>query len=258
MKKILFSLALLSGLQPVFAEDKKAKDADKVILEMVAVAGGTFDMGADSEAVDRRPAHTVTLNNFNIGKYEVTEAQWMAVMGAFPSSYSYCDNCPITNVSFNDVQAFIEKLNAMSGKHYRLPTEAEWEFAARGGVKEHMRKDNSDELVGRKYSGKVVLQYIAWFERNAKDHVHAVGKKDPNKLGAFDMTGNVEEWVNDWYNKDYFSKKDITNPQGPEGGISKVVRGGSWRSEADEVSVTRRAAYLPKEKSISLGFRLAE
>lgn len=258
MKKILTSVALLLALQPAFATDKNDKDAKSVNIEMVSVPGGKFDMGEDSAATDRRPAHTVILKDFTIGKYEVTEAVWMAVMGSNPSTYTYCDDCPVTGVSFNDIQKFLEKLNSMTGKHYRLPTEAEWEFAARGGVKEHMRKNNEDKMVGNRHSGRVVLQYVAWFERNAKDHVHPVGKKDPNQLGICDMTGNVEEWCNDWYSKDYFSKRDVTNPQGANGGISKVVRGGSWRSEANEVSVTRRAAYLPDEKSISLGFRLAE
>lgn len=258
MKKLLLSLALLAALQPAFATDKNDKDAKTVSIEMVAVKGGRFDMGEDSGATDRRPAHTVILKDFTIGKHEVTEAVWMAVMGSNPSVYTYCDDCPVTNVSWNDIQVFLEKLNSKSGKHYRLPTEAEWEFAARGGTLEHMRADNEDKLSGSKHSGRVVIQYVAWFQRNSNDHVHPVGRKTPNALGAYDMTGNVEEWCNDWYSKNYFSKRDVTNPQGTDGGISKVVRGGSWRSEADEVSVTRRAAYLPNEKSISLGFRLAE
>ncbi len=246
------------ALTPAFATDKNDKDAKTVTIEMVQVKGGRFDMGEDSAATDRRPAHSVILKDFTIGKYEVTEAAWMAVMGTMPSKYSYCDDCPITGVSWNDVQKFIEKLNSMSGHHYRLPTEAEWEFAARGGMQEHWRYNSDDKVIGNRHSGRAVVQYIGWFERNSKDHVHPVGKKDANKLGVHDMTGNVEEWVNDWYGKNYFSKRDVTNPQGPDGGISKVVRGGSWRSEKEELSVTRRSAYLPDEKSISLGFRLAE
>ena len=246
MKKILLPVVLLLSLQSAFAH----QDTKQVSVDMVTVKGGKFDMGDDSAAMDRRPNHTVMLKDFSIGATEVTQAQWEAVMGSNPSKYQ-CADCPVTNVSFNDIQEFITKLNSMTGKHYRLPTEAEWEFAARGGTREN--KENMS-----KYSGRKVLQYIAWFERNANDHQHPVGKKRANELGLHDMTGNVEEWVNDWYSKDYFSKKNVSNPQGPDGGNSKVVRGGSWKSLKDEVSVTRRAAYTPATKSTSLGFRLAE
>lgn len=259
MKKLILTATLLWALPAAYAEDKGKKDTPaQVELEMVNIQGGRFDMGDDSGATDRRPAHSVVLKDFLIGKFEVTQAQWESVMGTNPSGYNHCEDCPVTNVSWNDVQTFLEKLNAKTGRHFRLPTEAEWEFAARGGVKEHMRKLASDEIVGNKHSGRHVLQYIAWFERNANYHPHKVGRKDANKLGLHDMTGNVEEWVNDWYGKNYFSSREANNPQGPEGGISKVVRGGSWHSEADEVSVTRRAAYIPAEKSNALGFRIAE
>lgn len=244
MKKILLPVVLLLSLQPVFAQT-----SPQVTVDMVQVKGGRFDMGDDSAAMDRRPDHTVMLKDFSMGTYEVTQAQWKAVMGNNPSLYE-CSNCPVSNVSWDDIQAFITKLNSMTGMAYRLPTEAEWEFAARGGVLEN--KENM-----KKYSGRRVLQYIAWFDRNANDHQHPVGKKRANELGIYDMTGNVEEWVNDWYGKDYFSKRDAKDPQGPNGGNAKVVRGGSWQSEKDEVSVTRRAAYTPDSKSTSLGFRLA-
>lgn len=249
MKKILLPVVLLLSLQPAFAQKHKDSKEQQLTIDMVNVQGGKFDMGDDSAAMDRRPAHSVILKNFSIGTYEVTQAQWKAVMGNNPSAYK-CDDCPVTNVSWNDIQQFITKLNEMTGKHYRLPTEAEWEFAARGGKNEkteHMKK----------YSGREVLQYIAWFNRNSNDHQHPVGKKRSNELGIHDMTGNVEEWTNDWYGKDYFSRRDVNDPQGPSGGTSKVVRGGSWQSEKDEVSVTRRAAYTPDTKAVSLGFRLA-
>ena len=249
MKKIVLPVILLLSMQPAFAQKTKADNGNQVTIDMVNVKGGRFDMGDDSAALDRRPAHTVKLKDFSIGTYEVTQAQWKAVMGNNPSKY-ICDDCPVTNVSWNDIQQFITKLNSMSGKTYRLPTEAEWEFAARGGVRE-----NAENM--KKYSGRHVLQYIAWFGRNSNDHQHPVGKKRENELGIHDMTGNVEEWTNDWYGKDYFSRKDVENPQGPSGGNSKVVRGGSWKSEKEEVSVTRRAAYTPDSKSTSLGFRLA-
>lgn len=235
----------------VYAEDKNNKESLDLKPLMVEVKGGKFDMGSDDEAADRKPAHTVILKDFSMGRYEVTEAQYKAVMGKEAVTFPYCDNCPITNVSWNDVMTYIEKLNAATGHKYRLPTEAEWEYAARGGNLVSSKKQ-------KKYSGKHVLQYIAWFDRNAKEHVHEIGRKDPNELELYDMTGNVEEWCSDWYGKDYFTKNEVSNPQGPQTGISKVVRGGSWKSEAYDLSVTRRAAYLPTEKSIALGFRLAE
>ena len=262
MKKILLPVVLLLSLQTTFAQDKKAK-SETLVIEMVNVKGGQFDLGDDSAAMDRRPAHSVTLHDFSIGKYEITQKQWYSVMGSNPSPYNYCDNCPVTNVSWNDIQAFLEKINAMSGKHYRLPTEAEWEFAARGGrwekVKTKTYNDGgSDEEYMMKHSGREVLQYVAWFERNSNDHEHPVGKKRANMLNIYDMSGNVEEWCNDWYGKSYFSAKDVTNPTGPDGGSSKVVRGGSWKSLKDEISVTRRAAYTPDTKATTLGFRIAE
>ncbi len=249
MKKILLPVVLLACLNPAFAQKQKGKKEQLLTIDMISVQGGKFDMGDDSAYIDRRPAHTVALKNFSIGTYEVTQAQWKVVMGNNPSAYK-CDDCPVTNVSWTDIQAFITKLNQMTGKTYRLPTEAEWEFAARGGMKE-----NPEHM--KKYSGREVLQYIAWFNRNSNDHQHPVGKKRANELGIHDMTGNVEEWTNDWYGKDYFTRRDTDNPQGPSGGNSKVVRGGSWESEKDEVSVTRRSAYTPDTKATSLGFRLA-
>ena len=258
MKKVVSLFTLLLLLQPSFAHTKPAKKASPTDIEMVAVQGGKFDMGSDDDQMDRRPAHTVTLKDFSIGKYEITERQWKAVMDSNPSVYTYCNDCPITNVSWNDIQAFLKKLNEKTGKHYRLPTEAEWEYAARGGAKEIMRKDKEDKLYGKKHSGKQLLQTIAWYDGNAKDHVHPVGRKKGNELELHDMTGNVEEWCNDWYGKDYVTKKDVTDPQGPDGGTSKVVRGGSWYSQANETSVTRRAAYLPDTKTMYLGFRVVD
>ncbi len=250
MKKILLPVLLgitLSG--SAFAQKKTA--ADSIAIELVYVKGGSFDMGDDSGAKDRRPIHNVTIHDFNIGKYEITEAQYVAVMGKNPTKYGDCPSCPVTNVTWDDALEFVNKLNEKTGKHYRLPTEAEWEYAARGGVKE-----NKEHF--RKHAGRKLLQTIAWYVRNSNDHVHPTGLKKANELGVHDMTGNVEEWCADWYSKDYYSKKDVTDPKGPDGGKSKVVRGGSWNSENDELSITRRAAYLPDTKTVYLGFRIAE
>jgi len=247
MKKLVSFAVLLCIMQPAFAQRKADRTADVLDMSMVSVQGGRFDMGADSESVDRKPAHTVKLHDFAISKFEVTQNQWEAVMGDNPSRYK-CGDCPVTDVSWNDVHDFITKLNEKTGKHYRLPSEAEWEYAARGG--------RNDRMI--RYSGKRGPQPVAWYDENSKDHLHKVGRKVPNELGLYDMSGNVEEWCNDWYSKDYYTKRTVENPQGPDGGFSKVVRGGGWNSSAYDIVVTRRAAYTPDTKSNSLGFRLAE
>jgi formylglycine-generating enzyme required for sulfatase activity len=277
MKCILSFVLMLCLLQPAMAQRKYLKAGDAPLqIYMVKVAGGSFDLGSDHGAEDRKPEHRVTLKDFSIGTYEVTQEQWDLVMGENPSSYR-CTDGPVNNVSWADVQTFIEKLNELTGKHYRLPTEAEWEYAARGGQKEELLRPYrgiapggvnqflsregdtrvpDKEVSGKKYSGKNLPQDVAWFDRNSRDHVHAIGRKKPNQLGIYDMSGNAEEWCADFYAGNYGSKHQVENPQGPEGGISRVVRGGSCNSDAFGITVTRRAAYLPGTRSSSLGFRL--
>ena len=281
MKQTFASLLMLLFLQPAIAQRKynKTPTQDPTQIVMVKVYGGSFDMGDDGETLDRKPAHTVKLKDFSIGAYEVTQTQWNDVMGNNPSGYN-CAECPVTNVSWDDVQKFIEKLNTKTGKHYRLPTEAEWEYAARGGNTEHLTKTQDvvarggvnefliedknkripeKDKTGDSYSGKKRSpQTIAWFDRNSEDHIHPVGRKQPNDLAIYDMSGNVEEWCNDFYATGYGSKNTVENPTGPTGGRSHVVRGGSYVSNKYEIGVTRRAAYLPGTKTTSLGFRLVE
>jgi formylglycine-generating enzyme len=160
MNKLLLGVLLTLSTVAV-AKDKNEKKNTEKNHEMIAVKGGKFDMGSDDEAMDRRPAHTVTLKDFSIGKYEVTEAQFRAIMGNEAVTFPHCDQCPVTNISWNDAQTYILKLNAATGHQYRLPTEAEWEFAAQGG-----RERNRENA--KKYSGKRVLQYIAWFEKRQR------------------------------------------------------------------------------------------
>jgi formylglycine-generating enzyme required for sulfatase activity len=249
-------------------------------IATVRVDGGYFDLGSDEDATDRKPAHTVKLNSFLMAQYEVKQAQWEAVMETNPSLHP-CSECPVTNVSWDDAQAFIKKLNELTGKKYRLPTEAEWEYAARGGAHEELIKEGKShhgganeflvsernhgkripdkELKGQRYAGRSAgIQSIAWYINNSGGRVHAVGRKQANELGIYDMNGNVEEWCSDWYARTYGSRDTVENPQGPDGGKSKVVRGGSMESTSDETTVTRRAAYLPATKARSLGFRLVE
>ncbi|MES2702028.1 MAG: SUMF1/EgtB/PvdO family nonheme iron enzyme [Bacteroidota bacterium] len=278
MKSILSSLLVMLVLQPAIAQRKyNLTDCGILGFDMVRVEGGTFDMGDDNDGADRKPAHTVKLRTFDMAVYEVKQAQWKDVMGTNPSAYC-CNECPVTNVSWDEVQDFIKKLNAKSGRNYRLPTEAEWEYAARGGGSERLIKEGkmvrggvNEFLVcdkntrkpekfktGKRFAGKNGAQPIAWYEANSWQRPHEVGRKKSNDLGIYDMSGNAEEWTADWYATTYGSRDTVENPTGPAGGKAKVVRGGSYLSPSFELSVTRRAAYLPNTRARNLGFRVVE
>ncbi|MDY0281863.1 MAG: SUMF1/EgtB/PvdO family nonheme iron enzyme, partial [Salinivirgaceae bacterium] len=220
-------------------------------LEMVAVRGGTFQMGDTfgDGGSDEKPVHSVTVSDFYMGKYEVTQAQWRAIMGSNPSRFSGCDNCPVEQVSWNDVQEFIKKLNAKTGKKYRLPTEAEWEYAARGGVETHGRASH-------KYAGSNTLNDVAWYADNSNSKTHPVGGKKPNELGIYDMSGNVWEWCNDWYDNNYYGSSPSNNPQGASSDSFRVDRGGSWISSASSCRVADRGIYTPDDGYGNIGFRL--
>jgi formylglycine-generating enzyme required for sulfatase activity len=218
-----------------------------VAFEMVFVQGGTFTMGCTSEQSDcwddEKPAHQVSLSSYSIGKYEVTQAQWEVVMDTNPS-YFKGDNLPVELVSWNDVQGFIRKLNAQTGKRYRLPTEAEWEFAARGG----------NRSGGYKYAGSNSLGNVAWYTDNSGKKTHPVGQKTPNELGIYDMSGNVYEWCSDWFGS--YSSSAPSNPTGASSGSSRVSRGGGWYRSAAYCRVASRNRYSPSISDSSLGFRL--
>lgn len=223
---------------------------DDLNVKMIFVKGGTFTMGCAAEQGDdcdddEKPAHSVTVGDFSIGKYEVTQKLWVQVMGGNPSQITGDDNLPVETVSWNDVQEFIGRLNSMTGKKYRLPTEAEWEYAARGGLKSK----------GYKYSGSNNLGDVAWFGDNSGGKSHQVGSKAPNELGIYDMSGNVWEWVGDWYG-DYSSTAQ-TNPSGPARGSDRVLRGGSWGDGAGDCRVSYRGSDAPGFRDGDLGFRLA-
>ena len=212
--------------------------------EMIFVEGGTFQMGSSSGDSDEKPVHSVTLSGFNIGKYEVTQAQWTAVMGNNPSNFTGCDDCPVENVSWNDAQQYISKLNSQTGKNYRLPTEAEWEFSARG------RKSSK----GYTYSGSNDLNSVAWNSDNSGSKTHTVGGKQANELGVYDMTGNVWEWCSDWYGT--YNSYSETNPTGASSGWIRVLRGGSWHYDADFCRTALRSGSNPDYRSDHFGFRL--
>jgi formylglycine-generating enzyme required for sulfatase activity len=223
-------------------------------IEMVFIKGGTFLMGCTNEQSncgdEEYPTHNVTLSNFYIGKYEITQMQWQEVMGAStklsnPSYFKDCDNCPVESVSWNDVQEFIKKINMKTGKNYRLPTEAEWEYAARGGVLTSTTT----------YAGSNKIDDVAWYDGNSESKTHPVGSKKQNELGVYDMSGNVWEWCNDWYEK--YSGGSQTNPQGPSYGSNRVLRGGSWCNGASYSLVAFRYINIPDFRTFNLGFRLA-
>ena len=214
-------------------------------IEMVFVQGGTFTMGATSGDADEKPAHSVTLSDYYIGKYEVTQAQWRAVMGDNPS-YFQGDNLPVDNVSWDDIQLFLRKLNAKTGKNFRLPTEAEWEYAARGG----------NQSKGYKYSGSNTLGDVAWYRDNSGGKTHPVGQKQPNELGVYDMSGNICECCSDWYGS--YSSSPQSNPKGPNSGTYRVQRGGAgWYLFAKCCRVSNRGNCSPDRRDKLNGFRLA-
>jgi formylglycine-generating enzyme required for sulfatase activity len=215
--------------------------------EMVFVQGGTFRMGSTKQQGgddDEMPVHEVTVGDFYIGKYEIKQAQWEVLMGNNPSRFKG-DNLPVESVSWDDVQRFIERLNAATGKQYRLPTEAEWEYAARGG--------NQGE--GYQYSGSHFIKDIAWFNDNSGSTTHPVGTKQSNELGIHDMSGNVYEWCYDCYGP--YPASAQYNPVGASSGFYRVHRGGCFYSDAFLCHVAYRSYYSPGDHYYQLGFRLA-
>ena len=238
---------VLEGTQP--ESKNRLVQVGDVRFEMVYVEGGTFQMGATEEqgedAFDReKPVHRVTLSSYLIGKHEVTQALWEEVMGSNPSYNKQGGDYPVERVSWNDCQEFIEELNDRTGMKFRLPTEAEWEYAARGG----------NRSKGYKYAGSNNLNEAGWYDGNSGNHTHPVGEKKPNELGLYDMSGNVYEWCQDWYG-DYSSEAQ-TNPTGLQSGRSRVLRGGSrWRG-ARSCRVSDRRLSVPGHRNGYFGLRL--
>ena len=224
-----------------------------VSFNMVSVNGGTFIMGATAEQgtsdpnSDEYPVHEVTLSSFSIGETEVTQELWMVVMGSNPSYHKGDLSCPVEYVSWNDCQTFIAKLNALTGRAFRLPTEAEWEFAARGG----------NYTKGFKYAGGNTINGVAWNYANSNTTTHPVAIKYPNELGLYDMSGNVSEWCQDWYGD--YSGESQTNPGGPTTGTKRVNRGGSWYDNAKLCRVSNRELWSESSAAPfgTLGLRLA-
>ncbi|MBR5638295.1 MAG: SUMF1/EgtB/PvdO family nonheme iron enzyme [Muribaculaceae bacterium] len=253
------------GLRLVLVPEKPYKEftVNGLTFKMVKVKGGTFTMGGtymgNESYIWELPPHSVTLSSFSICQVEVTQELWVSLMGNNPSyfcgygneasgsyhpSFTYGNNpqCPVEYVSWNDCKSFINKLNQMTGYTFRLPTEAEWEYAARGGNQTH----------GYRYAGSNDLDEVAWNRRNT-EKTHDVATKVPNELGIYDMSGNVAEWVNDWFA--YYGDSPLTNPTGPNSGTYRVNRGGGW-NDYDKCRVASRDKFFPDD-NIGMGFRLA-
>jgi formylglycine-generating enzyme required for sulfatase activity len=250
-------------------------------IDLVYVRGGSFEMGSEKGESDEKPMHTITLSNYFIGKYEVTVGQFRKFIAA--TSYktsadinggSYLwngsqwklqpginweydalgfkrpeieENHPVIHVSWTDALEYTKWLSSVTGKAFRLPTEAEWEFAARGGMSSN----------GYTFAGSNDINQVAWSLDNKSNQTFPVGKKQPNELGIYDMTGNVWEWCNDWYDADYYAKSPSTNPQGSKSGLFKVIRGGSWGGLSNFNRVTFRYRYFPGNRGKFNGFRIA-
>jgi formylglycine-generating enzyme len=222
---------------------------------MVRVVGGTFTMGCENAKRDgdcydsEKPPRQVRVPAFSIGRYEVTQAQWRAVMGSDPSYNSGCDDCPVEQVSWDDIQEFLQNLNKRTGKRYRLPTEAEWEYAARGGSRSQ----------GFLYSGGNNLDEVGWYNSNSGGNTRLVGQKRPNELGLYDMSGSVWEWVEDcWYDNYNGAPTNGSARQGEKGHQCsyRVVRGGGWGTDARGCRSASRGRDHPDFRLFAIGFRL--
>jgi formylglycine-generating enzyme required for sulfatase activity len=247
--RIVLTLAILSFYSTSWADKepqpgKTFRDCPDC-AEMVIIPAGSFDMGSNNGEVSEKPVHRVTIAKpFAMGKTEVTQGQWKAVMGNNPSNFSNCgDACPVEQVSWNDVQGFLQKLNAKTGKQYRLPSEAEWEYACSAGGKQE-------------YCGSDYVDSIAWFSNNGGFTTHPSAKKQANAWGLYDMSGNVGEWVEDSYHDNY-NGAPTDGSAWPGDGAIRVLRGGSWNYGPRGARVAYRGWFGPSFRSNRYGFRLA-
>lgn len=256
---ILIPAMLLALALPAFAKRSLVPDSlvcpeyrvGEITFRMQRVEGGAFVMGATNDQYDEhtttdKPAHTVVLSPFYIAQTEVTNELWHAVMPERRIVEGWMDPTqPITYISWDDAQLFIQRLDSITGMPFRLPTEAEWEFAARGG----------NESKSFRFAGSDMADLVAWHTGNAGFKKHEVMKKQPNELGIYDMTGNVSEWCQDWFGEYYYGTEP--NPKGPEQGDKRIVRGGSFDNCADNIHLSCRQYYAPDEANNCIGFRLA-
>jgi formylglycine-generating enzyme len=241
------SAALL--LTPLASRAAGVPAGDAAAIDLVQVKGGCFRMGDifDSGGADERPAHEVCVADFSLGRYPVTQREWKSVMGSNPSQYRG-DELPVENVSWNDAQAFAKALSVRTGRKWRLPTEAEWEYAARGAGKEQKYPGTSREAE---------LEQFAWLDSNSGLKTHPVGTRKPNDLGLYDMAGNVWQWVQDRYDRDYYRQSPRLNPKGDPFGANRILKGGSVYQEAGFLRVSYRDYQDPEKRGNCVGMRLA-
>ena len=211
---------------------------NKLLSNLVSIPADHFIMGNNLGYNDEGPEHAVTISPIQFGKFEVTQQQWETIMGTNPSSSQECKDCPVENVSWNEIDSFLTKINQISNRTFRLPTEAEWEYIAKKGG------ESTD------------LKEQAWFNANSGKKTHPVGTKLPNALGIYDLSGNVAEWCSDWYRLTYYKKKSMNNPVGPSSGKDKVVRGGSFDDTKADLRPYGRNKQNPETKRETTGFRL--
>ncbi|GHU14030.1 hypothetical protein AGMMS50225_25070 [Betaproteobacteria bacterium] len=246
-------LTAFATLLPLSASAQTDKTfTNSIGTEFILIPAGSFIMGSDKKTEraedDETPQHRVSISQaFYLGKYEVTQGEWEAVMGSNPSKFKGRSN-PVEQVSWDDVQTFIQRLNAKEGtRKYRLPTEAEWEYAARAGIKSTYSFGDDAGQLGT----------YAWYNGNSGSQTHPVGQKKPSPWGLYDMHGNVWEWVNDWYDGSYYGRSPSTDPAGPSSGQYRVLRGGSWYGSAGSLRSGIRRGSTPDPRNDNFGFRLA-
>ncbi len=226
----------------------RAYENKVLVMDCIPVEGGSFKMGSRLGDNNEKPVHQVTVNDYSICKYEVTQRQWTALMGNNPSRNNSCPDCPVENVTYYEALDFIEKLNQAGTAKYRLPTEAEWEYAAGGGPGGEYPR----------FSGGNDIYSLAWYEANSGGKTKPVGRKQPNPLGLYDMSGNVLEWCSDFYNPNYYRSSPARNPNGPPSGSSRVLRGGAFNQTSVLCTIYKRQYEMPDIRSSNIGFRLVK
>lgn len=219
-------------------------------LEMVQLPGGEFTMGSDRYEVDEMPKHSVRVSPFAIGKYEVSQAQWSAVMGSVNPSHFKGDNLPVEEITWAEAIEFCQRLSARNGDQFRLPTEAEWEYAARAGSATEYSFGDEEKL----------LDSYGWHNDNSGGKTHVVGSRIPNRWNLFDMHGNVYEWCQDWFSDCYYQElfinSVVSNPQGPATGVSRVIRGGGYNNEKGRCRSAERLGWKTDARDSGTGFRI--
>ncbi len=251
MTHLLFLLATITvaawhGPATAQSENDESFVDPTTAMAFVKVPGGCFQMGdtLGGGSSDEKPAHEVCLDSFYMAQYEVTQGEYSKVVGSNPASFRRGERYPVEQVSWSDAQAFINTLNELSNRTYRLPTEAEWEYAA--------RSDGQEE----KFAGGDDIAEYAWYAENSGRSTHPVGSKQPNGLGLHDLSGNVWEWCQDWYGSGYYAESPRDNPIGPPSGTYRVTRGGGWNDTARSLRLTDRNSKTPGYRNARFGFRL--